>query len=135
MAMPARLREPLLDLCDGQLVVTIDTQARCLVAYPLPTWEALEQQIQNLPAMKPTIKRFQRQVLGYASELQLDGSGRMLLPAALRDYANLDRKLVLVGLGNKIELWSEQLWLAETEQALKDSDPDELPDELLNLKL
>ncbi len=136
LAMPARQREPLSSLCNDQIVVTIDTQSTCLVIYPLPEWERIEKEVQSLPALKPAVKRFQRLILGYATDLELDGSGRMLLPASLREYARLEKKLVLVGQGNKLELWSDTLWLAETEQALLDSGPEaEVPDELLSLTL
>lgn len=136
LAMPARQREPLLSQCDGQIVLTIDTQSSCLVIYPLPEWERIEAEIQNLPALKPAVKRFQRLMLGYATEIELDSNGRMLLPAPLREYAQLEKKLVLVGQGNKFELWSEPLWLAEREQALAESGPEaELPDELMSLIL
>ena len=134
--MPARQREPLRALCDGQIVVTIDTQVRCLVIYPLPDWERIEKQIQSLPALKTAVKRFQRLVLGYATDIELDSNDRCLLPQSLRDYAHLDKKVVLVGQGNKLELWAEELWLAEREQALLESVSDaELPDELMSLTL
>ncbi len=134
--MPLRQREPLLSQCDGQIVVTIDTQTACLVVYPLPEWERIEAEVQALPALKPAVKRFQRLVLGYATDIELDGNGRMLLPQSLREYAQLDKKLVLVGQGNKLEIWSESLWMAERDQALADSGPDaELPDELMSLTL
>ena len=69
-------------------------------------------------------------------DMELDGNGRVLLPQSLREYARLEKKLVLVGLGNKLELWSEDLWLGEREQALHDSvSADELPDELMTLTL
>jgi transcriptional regulator MraZ len=136
LAMPARQREPLLNQCAGQIVVTIDTQSSCLAIYPLPEWERIEGDIQSLPALKPAVKRFQRLMLGYATDLELDGNGRMLLPQSLREYAQLDKKLVLVGQGNKLELWSEALWMAERDQALQDSGPDaELPEELMSLTL
>jgi MraZ protein len=136
LAMPARQREPLLSECGGKVVVTIDTQSTCLAIYPLPEWERIERDIQNLPALKPAVKRFQRLMLGYATDLELDGSGRMLLPPPLREYARLDKKLVLVGQGNKLELWSEPLWVAEREQALLDSGAEaELPEELMSLTL
>jgi MraZ protein len=135
-AMPARQREPLLSQCAGQIVLTIDTQSSCLVIYPLPEWERIEGEIQKLPALNPAVKRFQRLMLGYATDLELDGNGRMLLPAPLREYAQLDKKLVLVGQGNKLELWSEALWLAERDQALMESGPEAaLPDELMSLTL
>jgi MraZ protein len=136
LAMPARQREPLLAECAGQVVVTIDTQSDCLVIYPLPEWERIEAEIQNLPALKPAVKRFQRLLLGYATDLELDGNGRLLLPQPLRDYGQFDKKLVLVGQGNKLELWSEVLWLSERDQALRESGPEaELPDELMTLTL
>ena len=136
LAMPARQREPLLSQCDGNIVITIDTQSKCLVVYPLPEWERIEKDIQDLPALDPTVKRFQRLVLGYATDIELDANGRLLLPQSQRDYAQLEKKLVLVGQGKKLEIWSEALWLAEQEQALADSGPDaELPLELRALKL
>ena len=136
MAMPARQREPLLTQCSGQLVVTIDTQSPCLVIYPLPEWERIEAEIQGLPALNPAVKRFQRLVIGYATDIELDGNGRLLMPPPLREYAGLEKKLVLVGQGNKLELWAEERWLAERQQALEDSGSDaELPEELLLLTL
>ena len=75
-------------------------------------------------------------VIGYATDLDLDSSGRLLLPAPLREYAQLEKKLVLVGQGKKLELWAEELWMAEREQALADSGPEaELPEELMSLTL
>ncbi|MFV8818266.1 division/cell wall cluster transcriptional repressor MraZ [Haliea sp. E17] len=136
LAIPARQRERLLSQCEGHIVVTIDTQAKCLVVYPLPEWERIEKDIQNLPALNQGIKRFQRLVLGYATDIELDGSGRMLLPPAQRAYAALEKEVMLVGQGNKLEIWSQTLWQAEQEQALADSGADAaLPDELLSLKL
>ena len=136
LAIPARQREPLMSRCEGRIVVTIDTQTACLVIYPLPEWERIEQDLQGLPALNPGVRRFQRLLLGYATDLELDGNGRMLLPQPLRDYAALDKKLVLVGQGNKLELWAEDHWLAERDKALENAGPDaELPDELLSLTL
>ena len=137
LAIPARQREPLLSHCAGQVVLTIDTQSSCLVIYPLPEWERIEKDIQILPALKPAVKRFQRLVLGYATDLELDDNGRMLLPAPLREYASLEKKLVLVGQGNKFELWSESLWMAERDKAISESSAPEaeLPDELMSLSL
>lgn len=136
LAMPTRQREPLRALCEGQVVATIDTQVTCLAIYPLPEWERIEKEIQNLPSLKPAVKRFQRLVLGYATDLELDSSGRLLLPQSLRDYAQLDKSVVLVGQVNKLELWSEPLWLAECEKALRHSGSEtEVPDELMMLTL
>ena len=136
LAMPARQREPLLARCDGRIVVTIDTQSTCLAIYPYPEWERIAKEIQALPDLRPAVKRFKRLKLGYASDLELDGNGRILLPQPLREYAQLEKKLMLAGLGNKLELWSENLWMGECDQALQDSlAGEELPQELLSLTL
>lgn len=135
MAVPARQREQLSVICEGQLVMTVDTQSTCLAIYPLAEWERIERDVQALPALNPAVKRFQRLVLGYASDLQLDGNGRVLLPSALREYARLERRAVLVGQGNKLELWSEELWQRECEAALNADSTGELPVELMQLNL
>ena len=135
MAVPARQREQLSVICEGQLVMTVDTQSNCLAIYPLAEWERIERDVQALPALNPAVKRFQRLVLGYASDLQLDGNGRVLVPSALREYARLERRAVLVGQGNKLELWSEELWQRECEAALNADSTGELPVELMQLNL
>ncbi|MCH1493369.1 MAG: division/cell wall cluster transcriptional repressor MraZ [Luminiphilus sp.] len=135
LAVPLRQRESLLAQSQGCVVITIDTQSRCLTLYPLPEWERIEAEIQSLPALNPAVKRFQRLMLGYAADIELDGNGRVLLPQSLRDYAHLEKKVVLVGQGNKLELWSEDQWLAEQEAALAVDAEAELPAELLSLTL
>ena len=136
IAMPTRYRDRLLDNSAGRLVVTIHLQAKCLLIYPLPVWEEIERQIQELPTLKPEIGRLQRLVLGYASDIELDGSGRLLLPNALRSHAQLDKKVVLVGQGNKLEVWAENLWLEERDDALAERGAEvSLPDELVSLSL
>ena len=134
LSVPARQRESLLDISAGSVVVTIDTQSSCLVMYPLREWERVERDVQDLPTLNPAVRRFQRLVLGYASDLDLDSNGRILLPGALREYANLEKRVVLVGQGNKLELWFESLWEAECEAALAANSGD-LPAELMELKL
>ena len=75
--------------------------------------------------------RARRLLIGYASTLELDGNGRILVPATLRDYGQFDKKLILVGLGNKFELWDEQAWL----QSVTATSEDELPTEMMSLSL
>jgi MraZ protein len=136
MAMPARQRERLQAQCAGQLVATIDAQSRCLLIYPLPVWEELESQIQQLPTLNAAVRRFQRLLIGYASDLECDASGRVLLPPALREYAGLDKKAVLVGQGKKMELWDEDTWFAERDKWLQTSAAEgAIPEEMLRLSL
>lgn len=135
MAMPTKYRDALNTSDDGQLIATIDIQTRCLLIYPLSEWEDIEQKLQKLPSLNAGTRRLKRLMLGHASELELDGNGRILLPSVLRDYANLEKKLVLAGQGEKFELWSEELWAIETEQAIMDANNGELglPDDIQGL--
>ncbi len=135
--MPAKHRERLAAVCEGQMVATIDTQVKCVLIYPLPIWEAIEQEIQELPALNPAVRRFQRLIIGYASDLEFDSNGRFLLPQSLRDYARLEKKVVLVGQAKKFELWSEADWIAERDKALEEANSGELalPEEMLGLSL
>ena len=137
MAMPARYRDALNSDHAPQLIATIDAQSRCLLLYPLHTWEDIEKQLQDLPALNPATRRITRLVLGHATELDLDANGRVRIPSVLQDYAQLDKKLVLVGQGKKFELWSEGNWQAECDQAMADANSGllELPDEFANLVL
>ena len=136
MAFPTRYRERLMEQCDGNLVITIDTEERCLLIYPLPEWEVIEKKIEALPSFNRAARRIQRLLIGHATDLELDGSGRILLPAPLREYAGLDKKLMLIGQGKKFELWSEEHWDRCRDDYLDEgSDADALPEEMMNLSL
>ena len=135
IAMPSKYRDRLVDASAGHLVATIHLQVKCLLIYPLPVWEVIEQEIQGLPTLKPEVGRLQRLMLGYASDIELDGSGRLLLPSALRAHASLDKKVVLVGQGKKLELWSELLWESERENGLGQAADQPLPEEFFSLSL
>lgn len=135
-ALPTRYRDRIAESCENQLVATIDTQERCLLLYPLPEWEKIESQIAALPAYNPATRRIQRLLLGHATELEIDGNGRMLVSQPLRDYAYLDKKLILLGQGKKFELWSEEHWTKRRDEYLDvDALGDEVPEELMNLAL
>lgn len=110
MAMPTRYRIRLQDDAGGQLVVTIDTEQACLLLYPLPAWIEIEQKIEALPSFNPVTRRIQRLLIGHATEVELDSSGRILLPPLLRKYANLNKSLIVVGQGKKFEIWDEDAW-------------------------
>lgn len=137
LALPARQRDRLQSFCAGQLIVTIDPQSRCLLLYPLPTWEDIEREIQRqLPAVDLVARGFQRLLIGHASDLECDTSGRVLIPAALREYAHLDKRAVLVGQVNKLELWDEDTWLAERETWLRMvSEHDAMPDAMRRIAM
>ncbi|MFT5083019.1 MAG: MraZ protein, partial [Lentisphaeria bacterium] len=108
------------------------TQDRCVLLYPETEWQNILPKIEALPTFNKAALRAQRLLIGYACPLELDGSGRVLVPPTLRDYAGLDKKLMLVGLGKKFELWSEESWLS----TVAELDPnDAMPEEMLSLSL
>lgn len=135
MAMPARYRERLMDSGEGCLIVTVDRDG-CLLLYPLPEWERIETALMARPNMDKQVRRLQRLLLGHATECELDGQGRILLPTPLREYAGLEKKAVLVGQGNKFELWDEQTWITQRDAWLKEEeDTAELSSALESLSL
>ena len=110
VTVPTRYRQLLLDDCQGQLVCTIDTQQPCLLLYPLPEWEEIEQKLSRLSSMNPAERRLQRLLLGNAMEGEMDKNGRFLLSAPLRQHADLTKEVMLVGQLNKFEIWSAEAW-------------------------
>ena len=136
MAMPTRYRGVITADCEGQMVATIDTESRCLLMYTQPEWDVIQKKIESLSSFDPVTRRIQRLLIGYATDLDMDGNGRLLLPAALREYAGLDKKIVLLGQGKKFEIWSEENWL-QTRDAYLDESGGEggIPQELQSLSL
>ncbi|WP_457360422.1 division/cell wall cluster transcriptional repressor MraZ [Pseudomonas sp. TE3610] len=136
LAMPSRYRDELVSRSNGQLIVTIDAVDRCLCVYPLDEWELIETTLRALPSLREENRRLQRLLIGNAVDQELDGSGRFLVPPRLREYARLDKKVMLVGQLNKFQLWDEDAW-----NALADADlaaiqqPGAMPEELRDLIL
>jgi MraZ protein len=117
MAIPTRYRAVLDEICRGDLVITIDMKSTCLTLSPLPEWKKFEEKVAALPAMDDLGEMLSRFVVGQAKDLQVDGSGRILIPPELRGYAQLEKKLVLVGRTQRLEIWSEENWNAEREKS------------------
>ena len=135
MAVPVRYREQLLQSCNGEMVVTIDTDERCLLIYPEPEWSDIQRKLEALPSFNGAARRIQGLMIGHATDVQMDGSGRILLTPPLREYSQLDKKVVLLGLGAKFELWNEEIWVSHREAWISDSSNQEIPDELRTLSL
>ncbi len=136
VAMPTRHRDRLLEICEGQLVVTVDVD-HCLLIYPQQEWEQIEAKLVKLSSLNRKARSLQRLLVGHATEIDLDGNGRMLLPQPLREFAGIDRRAVLIGQGKKFELWDEERWNSNRERWLAEYDGDnlELSDELESLSL
>ncbi|AHE67672.1 division/cell wall cluster transcriptional repressor MraZ [Legionella oakridgensis] len=136
LAVPVRYRDAL-----GQdrapLVVTIDTEETCLLLYPARQWQVIEDNLQRLPSFNTAARRIQRLLIGHATDVELDSNGRILLPPLLRDYAQLSKRVVMIGQGNKFEVWDESIWQSKREQWLAEeaSREDGLPDEMKTFSL
>lgn len=115
LAVPSRHRERLLESFGTTLVVTVSPQfnqaPRCLMVYPAPAWKEIETTIENLPAFDPVAQRLRHQLIGRAAECDMDSHGRILLPAVLREWAGLDKRVRMIGQVRKFELWDEDRWL------------------------
>jgi MraZ protein len=136
MAIPTRYRDLLSAVCGGRLVATIDTEDKCLLIYPDEEWQIVEDKLRKLPTFNPTTRRYQRLLIGHAKDMELDGSGRLLIPPELRDYAGLTKKVVLVGQGLRFELWDSESWAAKRDEMLaEDLDMSAIPEEMQSLSL
>jgi len=135
MVMPTRYRERLQERCGGKLVITVDKD-QCLLVYPLPDWEEIERKLMRLPSLHPQSRRLQRLMVGHATDLELDGHGRVLLPPILREFALLTRDAMLIGQGLHFELWDEARWNERRDESLASEETTtDLPAELQTLSL
>lgn len=138
MTMPAQYRQAIMEEANGQLVITIDTEDRCLLLYPLPQWRVIEERLSELPTFQPAARRIQRLLIGHATELELDRSSRVLLPPLLREYAGLDKTVMLVGQGKRFEIWGESQWQLHRDGWLAEGigdDDNGIPPDLTSLSL
>lgn len=117
MAIPTRYRALLSEICQGDLVITIDMKSTCLTLSPLPEWKNFEAKVAALPALDDLGEMLSRFVIGQAKDIQLDANGRILIPSELREYAEIDKKLILVGRTQRLEIWAEDNWNTEREKS------------------
>jgi MraZ protein len=132
LAVPSRFRERLLDMAGGCLVQTLNPLDRCLWLYPLNEWEVIEDKLAALSDFDRQSRRAKQMMRGYATDTRLDGQGRILIPQELRDYATLARQAVILGQGNKFEVWDQASWEAQRDRWLEQvGDEDSEPSEAL----
>jgi MraZ protein len=133
LAIPTSYRDLVARECGNQLVITYNPyEAGCLWLYPASEWEKVRDQINALPNAKRVHRNLQLKLVGAATPVEPDGSGRLLLPTSHRNAAGIEKKAVLLGMGNKFELWSEQAHLAQIRQTIME---DDLSDAMLDLRL
>ncbi|MBX5465229.1 MAG: division/cell wall cluster transcriptional repressor MraZ [Clostridia bacterium] len=107
MTVPARFREEL-----GSRVVLTRGLDRCLFVYPVPAWEQLRAGLARLPFTQADVRAFARLFFAGAVEGEVDRQGRLLIPSALREYAGIEREIAILGLSERVEIWSAAAWEA-----------------------
>jgi MraZ protein len=132
LAIPTAARE-LVARAGNRLVVTYNPyETGCLWLYPEGAWEAVRDQVMAMPNVKKVVRNLQLKLVGAATVVEPDGSGRVLLPASHRAAAGIEKKAVLLGMGGTFELWSEQAHLAQIRQTIGE---DEISEDMLGLRL
>jgi len=124
ITVPARYRDMLMASVNGQMMVT-KTPVRCLTLFPRPVWEQFEAKLNALPAKGDKLRRM---YIGSATEAQIDGASRVLLPPELRAWAGLERDVIFMGMGNRFELWDKATYDAYEAQVLEQDMGDQLAD-------
>lgn len=119
MSLPARYRDSIQASCDGSLVVTVDVD-HCLLIYPATEWQVIQKNLMALPSIQKQARRLQRLMLGHATECEVDGNHRILVPPPLRKFAGISKHAVLIGQGNKFELWDQETWEKMRERWIKE---------------
>lgn len=133
LAIPTAFRERVARECDSRLIVTYNPfEQGCLWLFPQAGWEAVRDQVMALPSVKATHRNLQLKLVGAATVLDVDGNGRVLLPSSHRHAAGLEKRAVLLGMGGKFELWSEQAHLAQIRRTIGE---DEISEDMLDLRL
>ena len=108
LAIPMRYRDAIQEACGGALVLTYSAfDHGALYLYPQEKWEEVRDKVMTLSTFDPRHRSLQRKLVGSASSVEPDASGRIQLPQTLRQVAGLEKKVVLLGMGNRFEIWNE----------------------------
>ena len=118
LAIPSRYRERLVEDCGSKLIVTISLLERCLVVYPYPRWQRIEDELKDLPALDRQAQAINHLLIGHAADCDMDSNGRVLLSQTLRNFAGLDKRVMMVGQADKFELWDETGWNLRRDELL-----------------
>jgi MraZ protein len=112
LVVPTRHRDRLLSESQSKLVLTAHPH-RCLLLYPAPAWDPIRARIMGFSSFDPQTSLWKRLLVGFAEELELDASGRVLVSPELRKFAGIDRQVMMVGQGSHFEIWSAEAWDAQ----------------------
>ena len=128
LIVPARFREAL-----GEMFVIARGMDNCLFVYPENEWKILENKLKNLPFTNKDARAFARFFFSGADECEIDKQGRILINANLREYAEIIKEVVIIGVGTRIEIWAKQNWEGYSSEAEKNYE--ELAEKIVGLEL
>lgn len=133
MSIPTAYRELIAAQCGNRLVFTYNPfEPGCLWLYPVRDWEKVRDEVNALPPMISVHRNLQLKLVGAATPAEVDGSGRLLVPASQRSAAGLEKKAVLLGMGGRFELWSEDAHSAQVKRIIGET---EVTPDMLKLRL
>ena len=133
LAIPTSYRDLIARASDSRLVITYNPfEAGSLYLYPQPVWERVRDQVNALPRTKSVSRNLQLKLVGAATFVEPDGNGRIGIPSSHRSAVGIEKRAVLLGMGDKFELWSEQAHHAQIRMTLNDAD---LGEAMLDLQL
>ena len=127
--IPSKFRKALEPVNDRTFVITRGFDP-CLTLYPISEWNIVEQQLASLSSIRNRNREFVRSIVRYASYVQYDKQGRIVIPDNLKDYANIDREVSIIGMISKIELWSPDKITKYDNDQIKIDDFDDLADDI-----
>ncbi len=133
LAVPAKHRDALLTQSAGNVVLTAHPHG-CLLMYPQPAWEPIQAKIMALSSFDKHAASLQRLLVGYAEDITIDAAGRMLVSPALREFAGLEKDVMLVGQGGHFEMWNMDAWRKQLDKVMS-GDGIEMPAELEGFSL
>lgn len=131
-SIPTKYRETVKALCASQFVITVAVDEECagirgcLWIFPRPEFERVEAQILQIKNSSRVGRKLRHFLIGYSVECEMDNQGRILIPEALRNFASLDKRIVLVGQINRFELWNEEAWKNKEAEFLEGASQEEL---------
>lgn len=126
ITIPSKFREQL-----GDKFVATKGLDNCIFLYPMEEWRTIEEKLRSLPFTRADVRSFARFFFAGASELEIDRQGRTLIPVNLREYAVIDKELIIIGVGSRIEIWSADKWGQYTLNA--ESSYEEIAENLVDL--
>lgn len=119
IAIPTKYRDEIKTDYNSEMMLTVDFGEKCLTLYPMDKWLDTEQALMALPNLSDAVREMKRLILGHATDVDMDAQGRIMLAAPLREYVGMDKKLIMIGQGDKFELWDEEIWNIERENMRK----------------